>query len=112
MARSRPRSETTLSKPQRRRHRGRSKLNDLMGRTIAKHVCFLILCILSRPLQNNSMKSPNFVWPQDGNSDGKLLKVIQLFRERLSEKMTKMQSAISNGYLGIRRSVNFYRSNK
>ena len=35
----------TLSKPRRRQQRGRGKTKDLVGRTIAQHVCFKTLYI-------------------------------------------------------------------
>ena len=43
----------TLSKPRRRLQRGHGKTKDLIGRTIAQHVCFKLCTLLSRPMQNN-----------------------------------------------------------
>ena len=43
----------TISKPRRRRRRQRGH-----GKTIAQHVPFKKLTFLSRPMQNNNVKSP------------------------------------------------------
>ena len=62
----------TLSKPRRRRQRGHGKTKDLIGRTIAQHVCFKLCTFLSRPMQNNNVKSPQFSPSANRNRDGKL----------------------------------------
>ena len=48
----------------------RGKTKDLMGRTIAQHMRFKTF--LSRPLQNDNLKSPKFASFSNGNRDGKL----------------------------------------
>ena len=60
----------TLSKP--RRQRGRGKTKDLIGRTVAQHVRIKTLYFLSRLLQNNNVKSPQFESSGNQNRDGKL----------------------------------------
>ena len=48
----------TLSKPRRQRQRERGKTKGIMSRTMALHVHYKTLYIyLSRPLQNNNVKS-------------------------------------------------------
>ena len=62
----------TFSKPRRRRKR-RCKTKDLMNRTIAKHLRLKLCTFLSRPPQNNNVKSSKFAWPVKRNPDSRLL---------------------------------------
>ena len=66
------RSIGTLSKLRRRRQREHGKTKDLIGRTIAQHVRFKLCTFLSRPMQNNNVKSPQFASSANRNRDGKL----------------------------------------
>ena len=59
----------TISKPRRRRQRGH-------GKTIAQHVRFKKLTFLSRPMQNNNVKSPQFASSASQNRDGKLFLIL------------------------------------
>ena len=62
----------TLNKPRRWRQRGYGKTKDLIGTKIVQHVHFKALYFLSRPLQNNNVKSPQFASSANRNRDGKL----------------------------------------
>ena len=61
----------TLSKSRRRRHRGHGKIKDLIGR-IAQHVRLKLCTFLSRPMQSNNLKSPQFASSANRNRDCKL----------------------------------------
>ena len=62
----------SLNKPRRWRQRGYGKTKDLIGTKIVQHVHFIALYFLSRPLQNNNVKSPQFASSANRNRDGKL----------------------------------------
>ena len=49
-------------------------ISRTLGKTIAQHVRFKTVSFLSRPLQNNNVKSPKFPRSGKRNPDGKLFK--------------------------------------
>ena len=47
---------------------------DLIGRTIVQHVRLKLCTFLSRPMQNNNVKPPQFASSANRNRDGKFFK--------------------------------------